>query len=144
MKHCYCQNEVAEAIASAIDEHIKPDTMQLFLYNVDDRDVDMDRLSQAKEGEHQCHEDLAQENYEVAWDDVNDCKLDPVKVRQARSAEMEFFKKIQVYRKVSKQRCRDVTGREPIKVRWVDTNKQDEINSKYRSRLVAKDYKTGV
>lgn len=56
---------------------------------------------------------------------------------------MEFFKKMQVYRTVPKQRCRDVTGWEPIKVRWVDTNKQDEANPKYRSRLVAKDYKKG-
>ncbi len=34
-----------------------------------------------------------------------------------------------------------MTGKMPIKVRWVDTNKQDEANPKYRSRLAAKDFK---
>jgi hypothetical protein len=29
----------------------------------------------------------------------------------------------------------------PIKVHWINTNKQDEMNPKYRSRLVAKDFK---
>lgn len=90
----------------AIDEQVKSDKMQVFLHSVDDRGVDMDQLSQAKEGEHQCHEGHAEESCEIAWDDVNDCKLDLVKVRQARNAEMDFFKKMQVYRKVPKQRCR--------------------------------------
>ena len=37
-----------------------------------------------------------------------------------------------------------MTGKMPIKVRWVDTNKQDEINPKYRSRFVAKEFKRYV
>lgn len=143
MNYDYNQNKVVEAIADAIDEQIKTDKMQLLLHSVGDRDIDTDQLSQAKEGEQQCHEDVAEESFELAWGDVNDCRLDPVKVRQARRAEMEFFKLMQVYRTVPKQRCRDLTGRESIKVRWVDTNKQDEVNPKYRSRLVAKDYKKG-
>ena len=37
--------------------------------------------------------------------------------------------------------CEDVTGKMPIKVSWIDTNKQDEANPKYRSRLAAKEFK---
>jgi len=33
------------------------------------------------------------------------------------------------------------TGKPPIKVRWVDTNKGDDESPNYRSRLVAKDYR---
>ena len=54
---------------------------------------------------------------------------------------MEYFRKMKVYKKVPTQRCKDLTGKMPIKVRWVDTNKQDEANPKYRSRLIAKDFK---
>ena len=39
------------------------------------------------------------------------------------------------------QRYKDEAGKLPINVRWVDTNEQDESNPKYRSRLVAKDFK---
>ena len=77
----------------------------------------------------------------MAWDDVNNCKLDPLKVREAREAEMEYFRPVQVYRKAPIQKYKDVIGKMPIKVRGVDANKQDELNPKYRSRLAAKDFK---
>lgn len=35
--------------------------------------------------------------------------------------------------------CWKGTKRQPIGVRWVDVNKQDDVNPKYRSRLVAKE-----
>lgn len=50
---------------------------------------------------------------------------------------------MQVYKKVPRQKCRDITGRNPIQVRWLDTKKQGENNPKYISRLVAKDVKQG-
>lgn len=53
-----------------------------------------------------------------------------------------LFKGMRVYGKVPKQKCRDMTGREPVKARWADTNTQDEANPNYRSRLLTKDYKT--
>ena len=62
------------------------------------------------------------------WDDVNNCKLDPARVREARKADMEYLQKMQVYKKVSVQKCKDVTGKIPIKARWIDTNKHDEVN----------------
>eukprot|EP00973_Karenia_brevis_P049190 6823036-Karenia_brevis.AAC.1 len=56
---------------------------------------------------------------------------------------MRYFKKMGVYKKVPKSKCHQLTGREPIGVRWVDVNKQDNDNPLYRSRLVAKQFKTG-
>ena len=47
-----------------------------------------------------------------------------------------------VYTKVPIEECRRVTGKGPIGVRWVDVNKEDEVNPKYRSRLVAKEINT--
>ena len=49
---------------------------------------------------------------------------------------------MQVYRKVSLSRCWEITGKKPIGVRRVDVNKQDDINPKFKSRLVTKQSKT--
>ena len=78
---------------------------------------------------------------EFARDDVNNCKLDPARVREARKAEMEYFQKMRVYKKVPVQECKGVTGKMPIKGRWIDKHKQGEVNTNYRSRLVAKAFK---
>ena len=72
---------------------------------------------------------------------MNNCKLDPLKVGEAREVEMEYFRHMKVCRQAPIQKCKDAIGKMPIKVRWVDANKQDELNPKYRSRLVAKDFK---
>ena len=37
--------------------------------------------------------------------------------------------------------CWEATGRAPLRTRWVDTNKGDELRAKYRSRLVAMEIK---
>ena len=66
----------------------------------------------------------------MAWDDVNDCELDLERVKEARKAEIEYYRKMKVYKKVPIQKCTDLTGRQPIQVRWVDTNKQDKANPK--------------
>ena len=39
-----------------------------------------------------------------------------------------------MYVKVPIEECRRVTGRNPLGVRWVDVNKEDELNPNYRSR----------
>eukprot|EP00973_Karenia_brevis_P004887 673060-Karenia_brevis.AAC.1 len=78
-----------------------------------------------------------------AYDDVTGAALDPRGVMKARQEEIKYFKKMGVYKKVHKSRCHQLTGRAPIGVRWVDVNKQDSQNPLYRSRLVAKQYKTG-
>lgn len=137
-----CDQElVAETIAGAMEEQMKDDTKQLFLRDIDNDTINDDRLQEAQAGERQCHDESEAVTNEIAWDDVNDCPLDPVQVRQARRSEIEFSKRMQVYKKVQRQNCRDTFGRSPIQVRWVDTNKHGENNPKYRSRLVAKGFK---
>ena len=76
---------------------------------------------------------------EIAYDDVSGQPLDPAQVRRARAEEIEYFKKHGVYVKVPISRCWQLTGKAPIKVRWIDINKGDSINPNYRSRLVAKE-----
>ncbi len=62
-------------------------------------------------------------------------------VRAARLKELEYFTSKGVWVKVPMGRARQATGRSPITVRWVDVNKGDEANPKYRSRLVARQIK---
>eukprot|EP00973_Karenia_brevis_P042751 5916416-Karenia_brevis.AAC.1 len=79
----------------------------------------------------------------IAFDDVTGAPLDAERVRRAREEEIRYFKKMKVYKKVLRSKCHQLTGRDPIGVRWVDVNKQDNENPLYRSRLVAKQFKTG-
>jgi len=57
---------------------------------------------------------------------------------------MKYFKEMGVYVKVPKQECWTQTGKGPIAVRWIDINKSDKDNPNYRSRLVAKEFKTDI
>ena len=59
-------------------------------------------------------------------------------VIKARLEEMQH----KVYVEVQIQQCYDSTGEAPIKVHWIDINKEDEENREYRSRLVANEIKT--
>ena len=49
---------------------------------------------------------------------------------------------MKLYTKVSIDECIKKTGKQPIAVRWIDVNKQDETNPLYRSRLLGKDFNT--
>ena len=49
---------------------------------------------------------------------------------------------MRVYEKVPISEAWSTTGRAPIAVRWIDTNKGDARSPVYRSRLVAKEFKT--
>ena len=62
-------------------------------------------------------------------------------VREARAKELTYFNDKGVWRKRPRQEAYQRTGRAPITVRWVDINKGDEENPKYRSRLVARQLK---
>lgn len=126
-----------------IDEQISHDEKQLLMCNIETSDASAEHMTEAQQTvEMPCRDKQGCEIDGVAWDDVNDCTMDPVKVKQAREAGMSLFKRMRVFEKVPRQKCRDMAGREPIKVRGVDTKKQGEVNPKYRSILVAKDYKT--
>lgn len=101
-------HKIAKCITGAIDDQTIYDYKQLFRCNIETGDVSPEQVAQSQAVEMQCHHNGGCEIDEVAWGDVNDCKLDPTKVRQAREADLSFFKKTRVYEKV----------------RWVDTNNQ--------------------
>jgi hypothetical protein len=59
----------------------------------------------------------------------------------ARAEEMVEFRKHGVYEKVQIEEGIAKTGKKPLKVRWVDINKGDDVTPEYRSILVAKEIK---
>ena len=75
---------------------------------------------------------------EQFFDHVNGGDLDPTRVKAARMEEMKYFRKMRVYDKVPRSKCWN-RNKKTIKLRWVDTCKSDGT---YRSRLVAKEFKT--
>ena len=75
------------------------------------------------------------------WDDITGRELDWGGVVAARAEEMVEFTKHGVYEKVPIEECIAKTGKKPLKVRWVDINKGDDVTPEYRSRLVAKEIK---
>ena len=82
-----------------------------------------------------------EEGGEEAWDDVTGKRLRIDGVRRARNEEIIEFKKHGVYIKVPIEECYRVTGKAPLKIRWIDINKGDDDNEENRSRLVAKEIK---
>ena len=83
-----------------------------------------------------------EEELEAAWDDVSGATLDPKLVRQARQEEMAYVHKMQLYDKVPISERKRITARQPIIVRWVDSNKGDKESPNYRSRIVAREINT--
>ena len=71
-------------------------------------------------------------------DDVKGGVLDKDKVIAAREDEMGYVRKHKLYDRVPRSECVRVTGKQPLKTGWVDTNKGNE---NYRSRWVAKEFK---
>ena len=78
---------------------------------------------------------------ECYWDDSKGGWIDPVLVRQARAEEMRYVRSHGVYERVSRQECWDVTGKAPVKTRWVDTDKGSAGKPNVRSRWVAQDFR---
>ena len=77
-----------------------------------------------------------------AWDDVTGKELKPDQVMAARREEMEYVDSMGVYDVVPVADCWKATGKPPIKSRWVDINKGDDLRPNYRSRWVAQQIKT--
>ena len=89
-------------------------------------------------------EELHEQEDVEAYDDLTGAELDPALMKEARREEIKFFRGRKVYEKVDIAESWRVTGAGPIGVRWVDINKGDSVNPKYRSRLVAEEFNTGV
>ena len=75
------------------------------------------------------------------WDEISNKLLDKEGVLAARLDEIQQIRNHKVYEKVPLPEFHQKTGKSPIKVKWVDINKGDEVNPEYRSRLVAKEIK---
>ena len=60
-------------------------------------------------------------------------------VAAARKLELEYFEAKKVWLKRPRAEAFTRTGRPAISVRWIDTNKGDDDNPNYRSRLVARE-----
>lgn len=90
-------------------------------------------------------EDLLQEatfELEEAWDDVHAKVLDVTKVREGRREEICYMKQRNIWSAVDVKDCWKTTGKGPITVKWVDTNKGSDQAPIIRCRLVAWDFKT--
>ncbi len=74
-------------------------------------------------------------------DDITGQVLQDDLVREARAKELKYFHDKGVWTKRPKNEAHQRTGRKAISVRWVDVNKGDDINPRYRSRLVARQLK---
>jgi hypothetical protein len=72
-------------------------------------------------------------------DDITGQPLDPELCRIARKAELDYFRSKSVWSLRPIKEAWRLTGRPPISVRWVEVNKGDDNNPKYRSRLVARE-----
>ena len=75
------------------------------------------------------------------WDEMSGKQLNAEEARAARLDEIKQFHSHEVYEKVPIEECWNSTGKAPVKVKWVDINKGDNVNHEYRSRLVAKELK---
>ena len=73
---------------------------------------------------------------ESTWDAVKGGYLDPEEVRKARAEELDWARKSDMYDVVPRTEAFEVTGKRPVDLKWVDTNKGDPQNPVYRSRLV--------
>ena len=73
------------------------------------------------------------------WDSVNGGWLQGDLVDAARQEEIEWMKLREVFEIVKADVCWQTTGKAPMTLRWVDTNKGDKLHPRYRSRLVARE-----
>ena len=77
------------------------------------------------------------EKFETSyWDDVSGKPLRPELVQEARKKEVATINEMKVWDVIPRP-----SGERVITTGWVDINKKDEANPKYRSRLVARELK---
>ena len=87
-------------------------------------------------------EENEDEGLEKVWDDVRGGMMRMDDVRRARREEIGYMQSKGIWKVVDVEECWRVTGKGPVGVRWVDTNKGTDDSPEVRSRLVARDFKT--
>ena len=84
-----------------------------------------------------CEDDLGIDpEAPMYWDNISGKPLSTEKVEGARTEEISVINQMQVWEVIDRP-----SNEKVIPTRWVDVNKGDEKNVKYRSRLVAKEIK---
>ena len=86
-------------------------------------------------------EEEQQQEFE-AWDDVKGGRLNVRDVKAARAEEVSYMTKRGIWKQRPIEECWRRTGKGPISVRWVDTDKGVDGLVDVRSRLVVRDFKT--
>ena len=71
-----------------------------------------------------------------AEDDVKGRPLDPREVKNAREKEIKYLWCMEVYEYFTEAEARARPGRNPVGLKWIDTNKGSAEAPHYRSRLV--------
>ena len=74
------------------------------------------------------------------WDDSSGKELKPELVKAARGEELKVVDEMGAWELRPIAECIEVTGKKPVKVRWVDVNKGDDDTPNVRCRIVAKDF----
>ena len=140
------RKNVKDAMNKGIQNQKESDEVDAYIIGAINQ-VSIEEVREAEKSAQTCHDekenDIFDENF-IAVDDVSGKNLVPSLVKRARRDEIDYIKKLGVYKKVPKSKCHGITGKKPIQVRWIDVNKGDDTNTHYRSRLVAKDFKTFV
>ena len=92
-----------------------------------------------EDNQDQLREELAEEQSWAEWeasDDVHGGVLPAHLVHAARVRELRYLQDRQVYAHSTWSEAIQRTGRRPLKLKWIDTNKGDAVSRNLRSRLV--------
>jgi len=90
-----------------------------------------------------CGESGEEADLEGAWDDVHGGELPLELVKDARHEEVGYMQGRHIWTVTSVSECWEKTGKAPVSVRWVDTNKGGPGEMNVRCRLVARHFKGG-
>ena len=76
-----------------------------------------------------------------AWDDVHGGALPIEEVRKAQKEEVTYMQRMKIWELRPIEECYEKTGKEPVSVWWVDTNKGTFDHLNIRCSLAARDFK---
>ncbi len=106
------------------------------------RDLEINEFKENVEadgGEYEVNDEMHGPEWGEFSDERTGRPLDPKMVREARSEELEFTRRIPLYDKVLISECWNKAGKAPASTKWVDVDKGAEGCPGVRSRLVARD-----
>ena len=133
--------EFRRAVCEGVAAEKRLRALGLEAWSIDEISVALGKVSDKRYGEDpgkELHEEEPKWEWTEACDDQSGEVLEPRMVRAARKEEIQYFKEMKVYEKVSIKECWAKIESAPIGVKWVDINKGGKAHPNYRSRLVAK------